>query len=186
VVLLVAGMPGSGKSVVCSVAKSMGLPVYVLGDIVREEVAKRGLEPTLENLLRVAEELRIQRGKGAVAELLVEKMLHQCIESCVVVVDGVRSLEEVKVFREKLGVEVLIVAVHASPRTRFERLKQRARPGDPRSWEEFVERDLKELRWGLGDVIALADYMIVNERSLDELIGNVRDLLSKVISEWCT
>jgi len=96
----------------------------------------------------------------------------------VAVVDGVRSLEEVEVFR-RLG-ETVIVAVHSSPRTRFERLRRRGRPGDPRTWEEFVARDMTELGFGLGNVIALADYMLVNEGSIEEFRAEARRLLSSL------
>ena len=157
--VLVTGMPGSGKSLVSGVARELGIPVYVMGDVVREEARRRGLEPTPENLNRVARELRERYGARVVAERTAEAIERDGPE--LAVVDGVRSLAEVEVFR-RLG-SVVVVAVHASPRTRFERLRRRGRPGDPRSWEEFVARDMTELGFSLGSVIALADYMLVNE-----------------------
>lgn len=39
--ILVAGMPGSGKSIVAEAARELGLPVYTMGDVVREEALKR-------------------------------------------------------------------------------------------------------------------------------------------------
>jgi adenylate kinase family enzyme len=49
IAIILAGMPGSGKSLFSTVAKECcGIPVYVMGDIIREEVVKRGLEPTQE------------------------------------------------------------------------------------------------------------------------------------------
>jgi len=61
-----------------------------------------------------------------------------------------------------------LMAVHSSPRTRFQRLQRRGRADAPGSWEEFLERDLRELSWGLGGLIAVADRMIINEGTLDE------------------
>ena len=64
----------------------------------------------------------------------------------------------------------------------FERIRRRNRPGDPRTWEEFVARDMTELGFGIGNVIALADYMIVNEeKALDEVIEEARNLLHEKI-----
>ncbi len=171
-IVCVAGMPGSGKSVFSGVAREMGIPVFVMGDVVREEAARMGLEPTPANLSRVARMLRERYGPRVVAERTAEKM--RGVEG-VVVVDGVRSLEEVEVFR-RLG-DVEIVAVHASPRTRFRRILERRRPGDPRTWREFVERDMMELGFGLGSVIALADHMLVNEGGLGEFRREARRLL---------
>ncbi len=176
--ILVAGMPGAGKSIVARVARSMGIPVFTMGDVVRREVERRGLPPTPQNMNRVARELRERHGKTVIAERTLAEITRSGVTG-VVVVDGVRSLEEVEVFSR--DGPVVIVAVHASPRTRFERLRRRGRPGDPSSWEEFRERDLMELGFGLGNVIALADYMLVNEGlSLEEFEAQARSLLEKL------
>jgi len=177
-VICVAGMPASGKGVLVETAKQLGLPVYVMGDIVREETVKRGLALTPHNLNKVAEDLRRKEGKTAVAKRVAEKILRS--QNKVVVIDGVRSLDEVEYFKEKLG-KTVIIAVHASPKTRFERIKNRNRPGDPKTWKEFVERDMVELSFGLGNVIALADHMVVNEGSLEEMRKNAKKVLEKCL-----
>jgi dephospho-CoA kinase len=176
--VLVTGMPGSGKTLVSGVARELGIPVYVMGDVVREEARRRGLEPTPENLNLVAMLLRREYGDTVVAERTAEKILAD--NPGIAVVDGVRSLREVEVFR-RLG-EVVVVAVHASPRTRFERLRRRRRPGDPRTWEEFMRRDMTELGFSLGSVIALADYMLVNEADPHLVRERARRLLSRLLA----
>ncbi len=45
------------------------------------------------------------------------------------------------------------------------------------SIEEFREREKKELSWGLGNVIAMADIVIINEGSLEEFKEKVREIL---------
>ncbi|MDP2841306.1 MAG: AAA family ATPase, partial [Candidatus Methanoperedens sp.] len=44
------GMPASGKSEAAAIARRLGIPVVNLGDVVRVETAKRGLEPNDENI----------------------------------------------------------------------------------------------------------------------------------------
>ncbi|MDD1759688.1 MAG: AAA family ATPase [Methanothrix sp.] len=39
------GLPGSGKSVASNVARDMGIEVLVMGDVIRQEAARLGLEP---------------------------------------------------------------------------------------------------------------------------------------------
>ena len=39
--------------------------------------------------------------------------------------------------------------------------------------------DNRELGWGLGETMALADVMIINESSLDEFKDNVRKLMEE-------
>jgi len=174
-------LPGSGKGVFSKEAEQLGLPVLVMGDVVREETVRQGLPLTSRNLSIVANSLREKYGREAIAVLLSEKI--KSLETRFVVVDGVRSLDEVAVF-EELG-EACIVAFHASPATRMERIIRRGRPGDPRSWEEFVERDLVELSWGVGNVIALADYLVVNESTEEKAAEASRRILRELIDgEW--
>lgn len=172
-------MPGSGKSLVSSVASRLGIPVYVMGDIVREEAARQGLEPTPENLSRTAVGLREVYGPHAIALLLRERLRESIGRKKLVVVDGMRSLHELSLFEELAP--VCILAVHAPPMERFNRLKQRSRPGDPASWEEFVSRDLLELGWGVGRVIALADYVIVNDGEPGKAMEKARNLLETLL-----
>lgn len=185
IIVFVAGLPGSGKSVFADVASSMKIPVIVLGDVVREEVVKRGLEPTVENFVKVAQELREKIGLEAIAMLSLEKIVRVLEENCVVVVDGVRSLNEVMYIKTKTNAESIIVAIHSSPKTRFSRIKSRERIGDPKEWNEFVKRDFSELSWGLGNVIALADIVLINEHSLEEFKSKVKQFLNDVIKKWC-
>jgi len=173
----VAGMPGSGKSVLAEVARSMGIPVVVMGDIIREEAKRRGLEPTRENLSRIMFEIREINGKAAVAKRCIP--LIKAFEGTVLV-EGIRSLHEIEEFKKHFP-NFKLIAVHASPKTRFERLMGRERRDDPKSWEEFKRRDLSELKVGLGNVIALADIMIINEKTLKEFKNESEKTLKEVI-----
>lgn len=174
--ILVAGMPGSGKSVVVDAAKELGIPVYTMGDVVREETLRRFSVITPELMVKTSRILREEFGEDIVALRTLEKIRG---EHCVVLIDGVRSLKEVEVF-QRHG-DVVIIAVHASPKTRFRRLLERRRPGDPSTYSEFVKRDLTELSFGLGSVIALADFIIVNEGTLEEARVEAKRVLTKLV-----
>lgn len=179
--ILVAGLPGSGKSVFSKVAEKNSIPVVSLGDVVREEARKRGLDLSAENLGKIATELRQRYGKDIMARRVVTKLLYS--ESPIIVVDGIRSLDEVECFKKFF--DVVIVAIHASPKTRFSRLRARGRPDDPRSWSDFRERDERELSLGIGNVIALADFMIVNEEiSLSEFEALCERLITRITGEY--
>jgi dephospho-CoA kinase len=179
VLILVTGLPGSGKSIVSEVAREKGIPVLIMGDIVREEAVKRGIELLPENLSLVANDLREKYGRAAIALLTMEKIRRQHSSEPVILIDGVRSLDEVAVF-EEMG-EICIIAVHASPSRRFERIRKRGRPGDPTEWNQFLDRDLVELSWGIGNVIALADYIVVNESSKAEALTQSRKVIKEVL-----
>ncbi len=165
IAIVVTGMPGSGKSIFSETARELGFEVYVMGDVVRRELVRRGLPITRSNMAMVAVELRKIYGEDFVAKMTVNEVFssHGGSDGCrYVVIDGSRSLKEIEVFRKSFS-EVIIIGIHASPKTRFARLSSRGREGDPKSWEEFVARDSLELSLGLGSVIAMADIMIVND-----------------------
>ena len=178
ILVLLTGMPGAGKSIVVKAAEEMGLPVVSMGDVVREETLRRYGVITPELMLKTSSELRREHGDDYIALKTIERLPRK---SGIVVVDGVRSLVEVETFR-RAG-DTVIVAVHASPKTRFKRLLKRNRPGDPKSIEEFNARDSLELSLGIGSVIALADYLIVNEGSFEEAYKEAKKILSKVVSD---
>jgi dephospho-CoA kinase len=175
-VIAISGMPGSGKGLAAEAAKQLGLEVLVLGDVIREETERRGLEPTPKNVGKVMLQLRADEGPASVAKRLLPKV--EAIQSSVVVVEGIRSLSELTELKSRF--EVVTVAVQSSPKTRFERLLSRNRSDDPKTWDVFHERDIRELEVGLGDVIALADILVINEGTMSELQSKFKDLISKL------
>ncbi|WP_297064768.1 dephospho-CoA kinase [Thermococcus sp.] len=182
-IVIVTGMPGSGKSKIVKEFEKRGFPSVSLGDIVREETIKRGLKLTKENVAKVSIRLRQELGQNAVAKLAVRKVEEFLKKSPIVVIDGVRSLDEVGTFRGAFPNEdIVIVAVHTPPKLRFKRLKARGRHDDPKTWEDFEERDWKELRFGIGGVIAMADYMLVNDGSKEDYEKKVRELVEVILA----
>ena len=95
-----------------------------------------------------------------------------------VVFDGVRNLAEVDEF-SRLGKPV-IVAVHAPPALRYERLKKRMRADDSLREEDLRRRDLEEIALGVGGVIALADVMVVNDSTEEEFRKRALEALGKI------
>ncbi|MEM3784981.1 MAG: AAA family ATPase [Candidatus Bathyarchaeia archaeon] len=181
IVVGLAGMPGAGKSVVVNVAKERGYGIVVMGDVVREEAQKRGLPPNPENLGKIMIELRQKEGENVIAKRCLAKI--ESVKESFVVVDGVRSLKEVEEFKKHFK-KFCLVAIHSSPEVRFKRLYRRQRSDDPKSWEIFQERDMRELSVGLGNAIAMAEFLIVNDCDLDTLKERIKEVLRKVEEKW--
>jgi dephospho-CoA kinase len=175
-VLAISGMPGAGKSMASEAAKRLGLEVLVLGDVIREETKRRGLEPTPKNVGSVMLQVRKDEGPAAVARRLLPKV--EASKSLILIVEGIRSEDEVRELKSKF--DVIIVGIHASPRTRFQRLLARGRSDDPKTWDTFSERDSRELNVGLCRVIALADIVLLNEGTIDELQSSFDVALKKL------
>lgn len=176
-----AGMPGAGKSVVVEVAKGMGYDVVVMGDVVREEARKKNLECTPENLGKIMIELRVQEGNDVVAKRCIPKIMESAKEK--VIVDGVRSPAEIEEFKRNFP-KFTLIAIRASPEIRFKRLYHRKRSDDPKNWEIFRERDMRELSVGLGEAIAKAEYVIDNENTLRVVKQQITEILRMVEEKW--
>lgn len=178
-IIAISGMPGAGKGVATQAGKRLGLQVLVLGDVIREETQRRGLEPTPKNVGSVMLQVRKDEGPTVVVKRLVPQI--EANPSATLIVEGIRSEDELRELRSKFN--VVTFAIHASPKTRFERLLARGRSDDPKTWETFYERDTRELNVGLGHVIALADVVLVNEGTIDMLQVSFKAALDKLNSE---
>jgi dephospho-CoA kinase len=170
-------MPGAGKSTIADGLKLKGYDIINMGNAVREEAKKRNLESTRENLGKLMLELREKNGPGAIAELIKSKI--ETSAANVILIDGVRSNDEIQVLR-KFGT-VKLLAIHASTDTRFDFLQKRGRSDDPQTKDHFEERDNRELGVGISNSIALSDYAISNiNLTKEELI----DSAFKIIQSW--
>lgn len=170
-------MPGAGKTTATAKLSNLGFVSISMGDVVREEAKKRGLGLDAEGQRKTQRLLRDEMGSSAIALLCAKKIVEE--ELGRVVVDGVRSLDEVKTFRN-VG-EVKILCVHASPRRRYEYLRRRGRPDDPKSKQDFELRDNTELALGIGNVIAMADRVVENE-VID--VSELQRRVEEIVSSW--
>jgi dephospho-CoA kinase len=142
-----------------------------MGDRVREETKGRGMTLSDKNLGRVADEMRKKEGMDIWAKKCIPYITNKSV-----VIDGIRNIEEVVAFREFIKT-FHIVAIHASPQIRYERLRKRKRDDDVDSMEKLIERDKRELGWGIGHVVATADIIITNEEKLEEFREKIRAIL---------
>lgn len=175
------GMPASGKSVASQVAEEMGIPRVIMGDVVREEVKLRCLEPTDKNTGMVATSLRKDESMDAIARRCIPKINDLIDEGAeIVVVDGVRGIAEVNLFRAEFGHDFDLIAIHSSIELRLERVRQRGRSDDMADLEGLRIRDERELGWGLGEAIESADVVIDNDGSLSDFRHEIVELLGNI------
>lgn len=168
-------MAGAGKSEVAKVFEEHGFKKVRFGDITDEELKKKGLEQNAENEHYVRQQLRKKHGMAAYAKLNLPR-IDSSLKSSDVVVDGLYSWEEYILLKERYGRRFITVAVWASPATRHARLAHRAeRTLTP---EEAASRDKSEIEnINKGGPIAMADFTIVNEDSLEELRRETKRVL---------
>lgn len=174
------GLPGSGKGEAATVAADAGIPVVVMGDVIRAECRRRGLDPA-EHHGQVAVALREEEGDDAIAARTLPRIREAAAErdreDATVLVDGLRSTVELERFREAFGDDFTLVAVRAPFELRAERLDERGRDASDADLESLRERDARELDLGLGETLDRADVEIDNTGSLAAFRARVREVL---------
>jgi dephospho-CoA kinase len=176
--LAVVGMPGAGKSEVTRVFEEGGFSRVRFGDITDSELEKRRLELTEANERCVRELLREEYGMAAYARLNLNR-IDSALKHADVVIDGLYSWEEYLFLKDYYGGDFRVVAVCSSPEVRYARLSQRR--NRRLSMEEAASRDRAEIEnINKGGPIAMADFTIINESSLENLRSEVNKVISKL------
>ncbi|WP_415380843.1 AAA family ATPase [Halosimplex sp. TS25] len=177
-VIGIVGLPGSGKSEAAAVAREAGVPVVTMGDVIRQACRDRGLDPATHHG-EMARTLREENGPGAIAEASLPMIEDHLDGADTVVVDGIRSDVEVERFVAAFGDGFTLVEVHAPKDLRAERLDLRGRDASAEEGgESMEERDERELGFGMGEAMAMADLTVENDASLEAFQSTVRRLLS--------
>ena len=177
-IVAIVGMPGSGKSEVTGTFEQSGFVPVRFGDLTDEEVTRRGLELNEENERYVRELLRKEQGMAAYARLNLPR-IDAALKKSDVVIDGLYSWEEYIFLKERYGEDFMVIAVWASPKTRYSRLA--GRPRRPLTWEEATNRDHAEIEnVNKGGPIAMADFIISNESSLADMQKSISRIISRL------
>jgi dephospho-CoA kinase len=169
-VIGVVGLPASGKGEFSKIAAARGIPVVVMGDMIRNAVKRRGLDPTDTNLGATANKLRTDRGMDGIAQLCVPEIQRQTAP--LVLVDGIRGDAEVTLFR-RVFPGFSLISIDTSFETRLARIQERGRPDDFTSADDLRTRDMRELGWGLGNALNNADVHLSNDGTLAAFIAAV-------------
>ncbi len=175
-VVSIVGMAGAGKSEVARLFEESSFTRIRFGDITDEEIKRRGLELNEKNERYIRELLRKEHGMAAYAKLNLPR-IDSARKNSDVVIDGLYSWEEYTLLKDYYGEDFYVVAVWASPRTRYARLSSRL--NRRLTLEEAASRDRAEIEnTNKGGPIAMADFTIMNESSLESLRKGARRIIS--------
>ena len=169
-IIIIVGRSGAGKS---TFVQAMGLSPEchcVLSKPMVEEVGKRGLEITHDNIHSLAKEWygenRMWQVEYVLAEL--EKRPKQFL-----VLDGLRYWFELEHLRQQFP-DLFVVKITSTPDDRFERLKVRGKiPLGSKEEFERLEKD-ESVDMGLEQILAAADISVENTGTLPQLQEKAR------------
>ena len=186
-VLIVVGLPGSGKSIAAGMLEKMGFEVIELGDIWRELLKKNHI-PRYDPIgtREFTRKIREKYGKEVYARYAYRKVQKR---RRMVAIMGVRSTYESRYLKRKLK-NIHIVALLAPMKMRFSRLKHRGKPEDPKTLKSFRWLETREKRGfmkakseekhGILHVVSAADYVIANTSTIKKLEQNLKGVVKRL------
>lgn len=140
------GNAASGKDTVAAIFEAHGMKHVSASDAVREELRRRGLEPSRELQTSVANELRVVRGADYFVRLALERAADP--SDVGTVVSGIYAPGEVAYLRRLGGIVVgltVCVGETTDVRLRYDRLASRADGSrDALTFEEFTAAHARE------------------------------------------
>jgi dephospho-CoA kinase len=173
------GLIGSGKDTVSDyLAQKYGYNVIIMGDIVRELCTQHGLEPTRDNMIRTQREQVGKYGIKWFSEEVVRRIRANKWQNTVI--GGMRRPEDAEVPKRAFGKDMILVEVDVDPKIRFERMKSRARIGDPKTFEEFMhQEELDKKAFDFEKLKTYIDYTVTNNGTREQLYKQVDAFLKK-------
>ncbi len=180
-IIAIVGMTGSGKSEAVELLKSHGYSAIRFGSAIDDQISAAGLAWSPENTAYFRKKIRDDFGMAGVAITMLPKIEKELETTEHLLLDGVYSWEEYTYLKEKFP-SLLLLCIYTRTDIRYERLSQRKER--PFTLSEARERDISEIEvTNKGGPIALADYLIKNENSKEELARELERFLVWVSKE---
>ena len=180
----ITGTDGAGKGeVVAYLIEKKGFIHYSARQLFIEEITRQGLPMDREHMRLVANALRRERGN----DMLVTTYLARIKEAGTKdgIIESIRARAEAETLQSQGGI---LLAVDADPQLRYERITARASESDAVSFESFVAHEALEMNdpdpngMQKAAVMAMADYTIMNNGTLEELHAQIEEVLAKIVS----
>jgi dephospho-CoA kinase len=179
--ILIVGLPDSGKSTVAKfIKKEINADIVCSGDIIREEIKKRGLKYTPENDVLIADWFN----KNGREKLLVKRVWDKIKKSKkkMIVIEGFTSDENIKNLEEISKIKPIVIAIISSFKVRVQRGIKRERFSEKESKKHIKFREKLEKNRGIEKLIGKADYKIDNSAlSIRETNVIVSKLLKEIL-----
>ena len=178
-----AGKIGSGKTEVSKyLSRKYKAKEMKFSSILSDILDRLHLEKSRENLQSLGESLRKYLGANVIVNAF-EKDILMLSKNSIVVIDGIRYENEVEMLRR--FPKNLLIFIDAPPKIRYHRCKKRAEKVDEKemSFEDFLKIEERETEKHLDKIKNMADIIIDNSGSLEELYRKVDEIMEKYYSK---
>lgn len=177
----ITGTDGAGKGTVVEyLVEQKNFVRYHARSLFLEEIEQQQLEPTRASMRIVGNQLRAKHGNDYIVRMFLERAKTSGDEN--VIIDSLRAVAEAETLKQNDGI---LLAVDADQALRYERVQARRSSSDQVTFEEFQRHE--ELENDDPDphgmqkrkVIEMADHVIENNGTLDELQTKIDEFLNQ-------
>jgi dephospho-CoA kinase len=178
----ITGTIGAGKgTVVGYLTERKGFTHFSVRAFLIEIITARNMEVNRDSMVQVANELRASHSPSYLIESLYERA-RKAGNDCVI--ESIRTPGEVAALRTKK--DFTLLAVDADPLLRYERIKLRGSETDMIDYDTFLANEQREMdaddptKQNIRKCIALADYRIENNDSIEALFAVTEKILQQI------
>ncbi|MFA6215199.1 MAG: AAA family ATPase [Patescibacteria group bacterium] len=178
IILGFVGPIASGKGTVCRYLETKhGASVFRFSTMLRDILNRLYLEQNRTNMQNVSLALRQTFGDDLLASVVAKDVTNSPAK--IIAIDGVRREPDIKYLRELPGFHLIEIA--ADQKIRWQRIIKRGENADDakKTLAELRQDELKEAEQQIKEVAKLAEFILDNNGTLDELHRQIEEILQK-------
>jgi len=178
----ITGTIGAGKGAVVEyLIKKKGFAHYSCSGLLKEILEERGEIVDRDGYSRIAKELRAKDSSGVPGLAYARAQNEGARDS---IIEALHSVGEAEFIKSVGGI---VFGVDANIDVRYRRISTRGSEKDNVSYEKFIEQSKREDEGGsdasghnIRGAIKIADYVITNNGTLEELHAQIEEVLRKI------
>ncbi len=178
-IILIVGLPGSGKTYAAEfIRKKFDAKVIHSGDIIREEVKRRGLKYSPSADAAVAHWFHSYGREALIIQKVYEKIKRS--RKKLIIVEGLRNIDQLQILEDLLNHKVSVIRINCHFNRRWKRELERGRFGKGETKEYIKNRDISERHHGIDRLMRSAKYKIDNNGTKKQFETKIRKMVRKL------
>ncbi|MDD5163231.1 MAG: radical SAM protein [Candidatus ainarchaeum sp.] len=181
--ICLTGLTYSGKTEFAKIAEKTGIKVISIGKTLKEELARKNIEPSYQNIMELSKKICEESGSLGALEKSLEPMEKEFDNEKIIIIDSVRRTEEYSFLKQFF--KTYLVGITCSKKERFRRAEQK---GSKLTAKQLAQRDKIETgkidsiqKFNIGELLGSADYYLSGETPYFK--GTVSEIIKEIAKD---